>query len=104
MSTTSGEWRVEAVSDCVRVVVGNGRKKIILARLSPKQIPESETHANARLMAAAPKLLGALVSLEASGAIGGESHPLNICGCWGCQCRRLIREAGGSSVEAGGVG
>lgn len=54
---TPGDWRTEAVSDAVRVVVGEGRKKIILARLSPRQLPEQETHANARVMAIAPELL-----------------------------------------------
>lgn len=52
-----GPWRTEAVSDAVRVVVGSGRAKVILARCAPPQIPEGETHANARLMAAAPDLL-----------------------------------------------
>jgi hypothetical protein len=60
MPHTLGEWRTEAVSDCVRVVVGQGRRKIILARLAPKQLPEAETHANARMMAAAPAMFAAL--------------------------------------------
>lgn len=47
---TPGPWRIEAISDCVRIVVGTGRKKIIIAKLNPKQIPESETLANARLI------------------------------------------------------
>ena len=66
---TLGPWRVEAVSDAVRVVVGAGRKKIILARLSPKQIDEAETHANARLMAAAPEMYEALKLLQEFGFI-----------------------------------
>lgn len=57
---TQGEWRTEAVSDAMRVVVGEGRKKIILARLRPPRLPEAETAANAVLMAAAPRLLDAL--------------------------------------------
>jgi len=56
---TSLEWRIEAVSDAVRIVVGQGRGKVILARLCPPQIPEDETWANARLMCAAPDLLAA---------------------------------------------
>lgn len=60
MGHTAGEWRTEAVSDAVRVVVGDGRKKVVLARLCPPQLPEQETADNARLMAAAPKLLAAL--------------------------------------------
>lgn len=59
MSTTLGPWRFEAVSDACRVVLGTGRQKIILARLSTKQIPEKEVACNARLMAAAPDLLEA---------------------------------------------
>lgn len=63
MEPTSGPWRTEAVSDAVRVIVGEGRKKVILARLCPPQIPETETQANATLMAAAPELLVALETL-----------------------------------------
>lgn len=50
-------WASECVSDHCRVFVGSGRRKIILARLAPKQLPENETAANGRLMAAAPELL-----------------------------------------------
>lgn len=60
MKPTAAPWRIEAVSDAVRIVVGQGRKKIILARLSPPQIKEDETWANARLMVAAPDLLASL--------------------------------------------
>lgn len=60
---TAGDWKVEAVSDAVRVVVGEGRKKVILARLAPPQIPENETQANAELMAASPKLKEALEAI-----------------------------------------
>jgi len=60
---TSREWRIEAVSDAVRIVVGQGRSKIILARLCPPQISENETWANARLMCAAPLLLKAAENL-----------------------------------------
>lgn len=63
MKPTPGPWRIEAVSDAVRIVVGEGRKKIILARLCPPQIPEGETWDNARLMAAAPDLLEALKAI-----------------------------------------
>lgn len=66
---TAGDWRLEGVSDAVRVVVGTGRAKIILARLCPPQLPELETWANARLMAAAPALLKAL-----EGFYDGECH------------------------------
>lgn len=68
MKPTSQPWRTEAVSDAVRVVVGQGRKKVILARLCPKQIPEQETAANARLMAGAPALLKVLEEI-----VGDES-------------------------------
>jgi len=70
---TPGPWTVEAVSDAVRITTRirrhdlHNRKpggvKIILARLAPPQIAESETHANARLMATAPDLLAALKAL-----------------------------------------
>jgi hypothetical protein len=60
---TSGPWRTEGVSDAVRVVIGAGRKKVILARLCPPQLSENETWANARLMAAAPDLHDALKML-----------------------------------------
>lgn len=60
---TSLEWRIEAVSDAVRIVVGQGRNKVILARLCPPQIPEDETWANARLMCGAQKLLKAAARL-----------------------------------------
>lgn len=59
---TPGPWLVEAVSDAVRVYVklarhsGRGFVKVILARCAPPQLPEDETHANARLMATAPEL------------------------------------------------
>lgn len=68
MKPTAMPWRTEAVSDAVRVVVGQGRKKIILARLCPKQLPEVETAANAKLMAAAPDLLKVLEEI-----VGDES-------------------------------
>lgn len=57
---TPGPWRTEGVSDAVRVVIGTGRQKIILARLRPPQLSENETWDNARLMAAAPELHDAL--------------------------------------------
>jgi hypothetical protein len=60
MKPTETPWRIEAVSDAVRIVVGQGRSKIILARLSPPQIKEDETWANARLMVAAPDLFASL--------------------------------------------
>ena len=61
---TPGPLFTEAVSDSVRVCVllegFNGKKhKVILATLKPKQLPEEETHANARLFAAGPDLLDA---------------------------------------------
>lgn len=69
MKHTPGPWTTEAVSDAVRIIArvpsrdGMSRRprgvKIILARLAPPQLPEAETHANARLMAAAPDLLEA---------------------------------------------
>ncbi len=57
---TRGPWRIECVSDAVRVVIGAGRQKIILGRFNPKQLREAETTANARLAAAAPDLYEAL--------------------------------------------
>ena len=57
LPSTPGPWNSECVSDYCRVFVGQGRRKIILARLSPRQLPESESAANGRLMAAAPQLL-----------------------------------------------
>lgn len=57
MSHTREPWRVEAVSNAVRIVIGKGRKKVILARLNPPQLPEKETWANARLMVLAPEFL-----------------------------------------------
>jgi len=63
VSYTKGPWQIEAVSDAVRVIVGKGRKKIILARLRPPQLPEEETWENARLMASAPELLESLETL-----------------------------------------
>lgn len=57
---TAPPWRVEAVSDAVRVVVGHGRGKVILARLRPPQLPEEETWANAHQMAASHELRAAL--------------------------------------------
>jgi hypothetical protein len=59
-SPTTGPWRIQGVSDAVRIFVGDGRKRVILARLCPPQISEHETWANARLMAAAPDLLAVL--------------------------------------------
>lgn len=63
MTYTTPPWRVEAVSDAVRVVIGEGRKKVILARLCPPQIPENETWANARVMAAGPEMLASIEDL-----------------------------------------
>lgn len=57
LPTTPGPWDSECVSDHCRVFVGKGRRKIILARLAPKQLPENETAANGRLMAVSPELL-----------------------------------------------
>jgi hypothetical protein len=54
---TPGPWESECVSDHCRVFVGAGRRKIILARLAPKQLPENETAVNGRLMAASLELL-----------------------------------------------
>lgn len=93
MSYTKGEWRIEAVSDAVRVVTGNGRQKLILARCATKQIPEAETTANARLMAAAPLLLMTLRNILDHGMMGGKSHDITICGCFGCSVRRLVKHA-----------
>ena len=90
---TASAWRTEAISDCVRIVTGERRKKIILARLSPKQLPELETHANAELMAMAPELALALVGLVRSGVLSGESHPL-VCSCGSCVIRRIANKAG----------
>ena len=65
MGHTPGPWRTEGISDCVRVVIGKGRQKVILARLAPPQLPEEETWANARIMGAGPELLDALTKAEA---------------------------------------
>ena len=43
-------WDVECVSDCVRIVAGSGRGKIVIARLAPKQLSETETTNNARFI------------------------------------------------------
>lgn len=59
-SPTPKPWRIQGVSDAVRIFVGDGRKKVILARLCPPQISEYETWANARLMVAAPDYRDAL--------------------------------------------
>lgn len=91
MPRTPGEWRTESVSDAVRVVVGTGRQKIILARLAPRQIPEMQTHANAKLMALAPRLATTLVSIVEAGILSGHDHPIDICRCGNCSVRRLAR-------------
>jgi hypothetical protein len=107
MSHTPEPWRTEAVSDAVRIVVGTGRRKIILARLNPPRLPEAETHANAKLMAAAPKLLKALKEIA-------ETRPLTIAmspGLWLEQCVSIARAAIAeaqlnpvtSTPEAGGI-
>jgi hypothetical protein len=93
MPITKNEWRTEAISGCVRVVAGSGRSRIILARCAPKQIPETETHANAALMALAPRLAITLVNIVSSGLIGGEDHPIDKCGCAFCGIRRLAAKA-----------
>lgn len=43
-------WDVEFVSDCARIVAGSGRQKIVIARLAPKQLSETETANNARFI------------------------------------------------------
>jgi len=90
MGITKGDWEVECVSDAVRVVVGTGRAKVILARLAPKQLPESETTDNARLMALAPRLLQALNAMIEGGLLGGWDHQ---CTCGNCVVRRLVNQA-----------
>lgn len=64
-TTNRGEWRVETVSDAIRIVVGTGRSKVILARFAPPQLPEAETHANARLASAAVEMTEALEEVYA---------------------------------------
>ena len=58
---SKGPWNVEAVSDAVRVIIGQGRSKIILFRGNPKQISEQQTVDNCSFVAHArtdiPKLL-----------------------------------------------
>ncbi len=71
---TCGTWRFEAVSDACRVVTGSGRKKVILARLAPKQIPEAETTANAHVMSAAKDLYDALEGALRLLEIDGSRH------------------------------
>jgi len=78
INPTQTPWSVEAVSDAVRIVTripskdGMSRRpggvKVILARLNPSQISEAETHANARLMAAAPDLFEACKELVEKGS------------------------------------
>jgi hypothetical protein len=92
---TPGPWRTEAVSDAVRVVSGSGRTKIILARCAPPQIPEAETHANARLMAAAPDLYDALdrIVRNCRDADCGDHCPNS---CMFCQAHAAIAKAKGA--------
>jgi hypothetical protein len=86
---TPPPWRTEAVSDGIRVVVGQGRQKIVLARLSPKQISEHETAANASLMAASQELLVAL-----KGFVDEECHCLtSVQPCVQCVARAAIEKA-----------
>ena len=70
---TPEPWSVEGVSDAVRIFVGKGRGKIILARLCPKQLPEDETWKNALLMGASPRLLEAC--RRALDALGEDRTP-----------------------------
>lgn len=91
MPITKTDWRTEYVSDAVRIVTGEGRSKIILARLNPKQIPETETAANAELMTLSPRLLEALNAIVDAGLLSGYDHPVDLCRCANCVIRRLVR-------------
>jgi hypothetical protein len=82
----------ESVSNAVRIVVEEGRRKVILARLAPKQIPECETQSNAELMSIAPILAQALISIVESGLVSGYDHPLDYCRCGNCVLRRLAAQ------------
>jgi hypothetical protein len=93
MMITKGQWRVEAISDRVRIVVGRGRAKLILATLRTKQVPEAETVANASLMEMAPRLAKALIAIADSGLMSGTDHPIDICGCGKCAVQRLAKRA-----------
>jgi hypothetical protein len=98
---TPGDWRSECVSDCCRVVVGEGRRKIILARLAPRQLSENESAANGRLMATSKKLLEALKQAEcaACGAIHGDEEMYPGQNCAQCrEARAAIAEAIGNLV------
>ena len=87
MKHTPGPWEIQAVSDTVRIMARirrhdlHNRKpggvKIILARLSPPQIPEAETHANALLMATAPELLDALKACLHAAAVNYDASEDN---------------------------
>lgn len=74
VTPTAGEWKIEGVSDAVRIYVGQGRGKIILARLCPPQLPELETWANGQLMRAAPTMLDTLKWLDQIGGLGTTVH------------------------------
>lgn len=74
VTPTAGDWQIEGVSDAVRIFVGKGRSKIILARLCPPQISENETWANGYLMRSAPKMLDTLKWLDLIGGLGNTVH------------------------------
>lgn len=101
MKPTEGHWRTEAVSDAVRVVVGEGRKKIILARLCPPQLPELETHANAKLMSAAPELLSLLKEIVADEQLRElmKEPDCNDCGSTLNRAQAAIAKAEGKKYE-----
>lgn len=60
---THGVWKTEYVSDAVRVVIGAGRQRIILARANTPQLREQEVAANMEFCAAAAKATPGLLDL-----------------------------------------
>lgn len=70
---TAIPWGIEAVSDAVRIVVGKGRQKVIIARLCPPQLPEAETWENARLIVRSVNSHDALVK-ALQGFVSDECH------------------------------
>ena len=65
---TPGPWRIERdnsgepwVRGAWDLVVGEGRERMVLASRAPWSTRAAESDANARLIAAAPELLAALV-------------------------------------------
>ncbi len=96
---TPGPFQVEAVSDAVRVFVrlaktnSVGKQKVIIARMAPPQLPESETWSNGCLFAAAPDLYAALSALDPGESLHVTHSPSS--GCLICSGRRALAKARG---------